>query len=85
MIINHSFKKLHIFMALTIFVVGAFLGIQSLKADSLPFGSTLTGMFPNIENNYASTNFIYGGNSFAGLIFWTTPTILSTPESISIS
>lgn len=72
-------------MALTIFVVGAFLGIQSLKADSLPFGSTLTGMFPNIENNYASTNFIYGGNSFAGLIFWTTPTILSTPESISIS
>jgi len=85
MIKYHSFKAEHIILSLAIFIVWAFFGIYWSHADNLPFGSTLTGMFPGIESNYSSIHFKYWGNDFAGMFFRTTGTNLTTPETIHMS
>jgi len=81
----HSFKVQHIILSLAIFVVWAFFGIfTSQAAQPLPFGDVLTWMYPNIESNYSSIRFIWGGNNFAGMFFRTPVTILWSPVTISV-
>jgi len=85
MIKYHSFKVEHIVLSLALFVVGAFFGIFTLRAELVDLSGALTGMFPSIESNHSSIHFNYGGNDFMGMIFWTTGTALSSPEIITMS
>lgn len=82
---THNLKKFHISIAILTFIVWAFFGLHSIYAETLTFGSTLTGLFPGIDTNYSTINFQYGGNNQIGVIFWTDNDILSTPESITIN
>lgn len=65
-----------------------FIGISTIIANTtnLPFEDSWTSLFPGIDTgNYSEMHFSYGGNDFAGIIFWLTGEQLSTPQQISIA
>jgi hypothetical protein len=37
------------------------------------------------DSNYSTMHFAYGGNNFAGIMFWFTGTTLSIPQHITIN
>ena len=67
---------------------GLFAGISGIIASTtlLPFEDSWTGLFPGIDTgNYSQLHFNYGGNDFAGVIFWLSGEQLSSPQVMNIS
>ena len=69
-----------------LFLFGAFFGAYIMRASTsqLPFEDSLTTLFPGLNTgNYSEAHFTYGGNNFAGLIFWLSGEQLSAPEYLN--
>ncbi|MCX6823185.1 MAG: myxococcus cysteine-rich repeat containing protein [candidate division SR1 bacterium] len=61
---------------------------SSLFATLLPLEATLPTMFGSMgftTGNVSTVHFNQGGNDYAGLIFWLSGEVLSTPENITVN
>lgn len=71
-----------------VFIIGTMVSLfSSLFADSLPFQGNLTTLFSGAgfsTSNFSEVHFNQWGNNFAGIIFWLTEEVLSTPETITV-
>jgi hypothetical protein len=71
------------------FLLGIMFSLfSSIFADSLPFESQLPSMFSSMgfnTGNFSEAHFAYGGNNYAGVIFWLSGEQLSTPQSVTVN
>ena len=87
--IKHHYRKLPTFhralLGIMLFL-GMFVAmLRGLSAAYLPFENAWPVMFPLLNTwVYSEAHFAYGGNDFAGIIFWGPMTPLSTPQNITI-
>lgn len=71
---------------LILLLCGFVTTFRFLHADSLPFEDDLTNIFRRLNTgSYTDAHFKFGGNDFAGIIFWQDKETLSTPQTISIN
>ncbi|MCX6824196.1 MAG: hypothetical protein NT085_03640 [candidate division SR1 bacterium] len=70
-----------------LFFFGVFVAtFRFLYADFIPFESNLSTIFPWLNTGYYSnTHFMYGGNNFVGIIFWSGSETVSPVENITIN
>jgi hypothetical protein len=66
--------------------LGIFVGMHTFAFTNLPFSPNLYTRFGITgDSNYSTMHFNYGGNDFAGLMFWLTGANVSPAQHITIN
>jgi len=90
--IKRHYQKLqyrHKAILAVIFILGSITSLfSSLFANTLlPFQNDLDTMFGNMgfdSGNFSNVHFQYGGNNYAGTIFWLSGEVLATGQHITL-